>query len=226
MGMLSFRWPWRPRPVPDVLGEASPPAADAVRPMPVALPPPGAPLLPLRSMGARERRVALLRVVIDPTLAWMATMGVPTGDRARVMLLAIAGQESAAMARRQVPVAHAMGLWQFERGGGVAGVLAHRASMDLAGRICAARQVQPATSAVHAALEHDDVLACAFSRLLLWTDPLPLPEVGQEDDAWRYYVRVWRPGAYLKPPFSLRNLPPPSDRWPANYRQAAGLVRE
>jgi hypothetical protein len=53
----------------------------------------------------------------------------------------------------------------------------------------------PATdAAVYAALEHDDVLAAAFARLLLWTDPEPLPAVGEVQRAWALYLRTWRPG--------------------------------
>jgi hypothetical protein len=33
----------------------------------------------------------LLRLTVDPALAWLAGMGIKSDDRARVMLLAIAG---------------------------------------------------------------------------------------------------------------------------------------
>lgn len=204
----------------------APPAATVARPAGglADLPPPGAPVLALSRLDDAERRRVLLRAVVDPTLAWLAGMGVPSDDRARVMLLAIAGQESAVRERRQRPVAHAMGLWQFERGGGVAGVLTHRATMARAGAVCAARRVEPTASAVHAALERDDVLASAFARLLLWSDPRPLPGMAEELEAWRCYVRIWRPGAYLRPPWTLANLPPPSDRWAGNHRLARSAV--
>ncbi|MOA17734.1 hypothetical protein D3C78_1380020 [compost metagenome] len=47
---------------------------------------------------------------------------------------------------------------------------------------------------MYAALERDDVLAAALARLLLWTDPYHLPEVGDAEGAWDLYMRVWRPG--------------------------------
>jgi hypothetical protein len=126
------------------------------------------------------------------------------------MLLAIAGQEGDCLARRQVPVAHAMGLWQFERGGGVAGVLRHRASAPTAASWCLMRRVPDKPDAVHAALERDDVLACAFARLLLWTDAAPLPVT--EAAGWACYLRVWRPGK------------PHPERWARNWRLAHAAV--
>jgi hypothetical protein len=206
---------------PEVLPAPLPPAP----PVPAALPAPGAPLLALGPMAPAMRRAALLRGVVNPTLAWLSGIGIHGDDRARVMLLAIAGQEADCQHRRQIPVAHAMGLWQFERGGGVAGVISHRASAKPAATVLEARGVRAISGEVHKALERDDVLACAFARLLLWTEAPPLPAVGDELEAWRYYVRAWRPGAYLRPPYSIHNLPPPSARWAGNYRMAVEAVR-
>ncbi|MNL60597.1 hypothetical protein D3C87_1844250 [compost metagenome] len=52
----------------------------------------------------------------------------------------------------------------------------------------------PDAASVYATLEKDDVLASAFARLLLWTDPKALPDVGAKDAAWALYLRTWRPG--------------------------------
>ena len=52
--------------------------------------------------------------------------------------------------------------------------------------------------AVYNALEHDDVLAMGFGRLLLWTDPKALPGLNDVDGAWQLYLRTWRPGAYTR----------------------------
>lgn len=68
-----------------------------------------------------------------------------------------------------------------------------------------------AVSLVHAALEHDDVLAAAFARLLLWTDPFRLPTKSDAAGGWDLYLRTWRPGK------------PHPARWPARY---AAAVRE
>lgn len=109
------------------------------------------------------------------------------------MLLAIGLQESRLTHRRQIG-GPARGLLQFELGGGVRGVLRHRSSREHAQAVCRARDVIATESAVYAALEHDDVLAMAFGRLLLWTDPKALPALGDEQAAWDLYLRTWRPG--------------------------------
>lgn len=128
---------------------------------------------------------------IAPALALLpARMNSPAAE---VMLLAIGLQESRLTHRRQIG-GPARGLWQFERGGGVRGVLLHPASREHAAKVCAARGVEPSEAAVYNALEHDDVLAAAFARLLLWTDPLPLPAPGRADAGWNLYLRTWRPG--------------------------------
>lgn len=133
--------------------------------------------------------------------------------QARVMLLAIGWQESAFVHRVQVR-GPARGFWQFERGGGVIGVLGHTASALQAQRLCVSRKVEPVSTDVYRAIAHDDILAAGFARLLLWTDPKPLPKIGDEAGAWSLYERTWRPGK-----------PHPS-RWPANYRRAVRLITE
>lgn len=127
--------------------------------------------------------------------------------KARLMLLAIGLQESRFEHRRQIG-GPARGLWQFERGGGVRGVLLHSSSKWIALDVCRARGVDPTESAVYAALESDDLLACAFARLLLYTDPKPLPAPGYVAAAWDYYIRTWRPGK------------PHRKTWDALYAQA------
>ncbi|MBW8268277.1 hypothetical protein [Caldovatus aquaticus] len=135
----------------------------------------------------------LLRLTVRPVLAWMdQACRIPHSAEAEVMLLAVAKQETDLRHRRQIPVAHAMGLWQFERGGGVAGVLRHPATRERARFVCGALLVRPESETVWAALEQNDALACAFARLLLWTDPMPLPRA--EGPAWDCYLRLWRPG--------------------------------
>jgi len=112
---------------------------------------------------------------------------------AEVLLLAIGLQESGLIHRHQLG-GPAHGLLQFERGGGVRGVMNHPASKDHAARVCVERGVEPTVAAAFDAIEFDDVLAMAFGRLLLWTDPKPLPDVQDVNGAWDLYLRVWRPG--------------------------------
>ena len=150
--------------------------------------------------------------ILDAALAGLPpSMDTP---QARVQLIAIALQESRLIHRAQLvkgkPGAKgpARGLWQFELGGGVAGVLTHPASMhhaliDATGR---------SNRDVWLALETDDVLACRLARLLLWTDPRPLPKRGDAAAGWNYYIRTWRPGK------------PHPGTWGAFWREAEALV--
>ena len=117
---------------------------------------------------------------------------------AAVLLLAIGLQESLFKHRRQMGNGPARGFWQFEKMGGVADVLQHRTTATLAMETCRARGVTAVTDDVHTALEHDDVLGAAFARLLLWTDPKPLPALNDIDGSWQLYLRTWRPGAYTR----------------------------
>lgn len=133
-----------------------------------------------------------------------------------VMLLSIFQQEGAAQFRIQQPNGPAKGFWQFESGGGVKGVMTHKASKDLAKYLCDELGVPFERKAVYDALELDDRLACGFACLLLYTDPRPLPEVddvisAMEPDksySWRYYYDNWRPGK------------PHPEKWRANHNRA------
>lgn len=113
--------------------------------------------------------------------------------RARVLLCAIGLQESRFKHRLQIR-GPARGFWQFERGGGVRGVLTHKASRLDAAKICFVRGCGNTLSVVYDRVATDDVLAACFARLLLYTDPAALPELGERDKAWDYYIRCWRPG--------------------------------
>ena len=112
---------------------------------------------------------------------------------ARCQMLAIGLQESRFLHRRQIG-GPARGFWQFEKGGGVRGVLFHATTQEQAQVVCKARGVPATMDAVYEALDKDDVLAAAFARLLLWTDPRPLPALGDAGTAWALYQRTWRPG--------------------------------
>lgn len=127
---------------------------------------------------------------------------------AELILLAIGLQESRFTHRRQIG-GPARGFWQFERGGGVAGVIRHPVSREHALKACHARSVSPVPEQVYQRLETDDVLAAAFARLLLWTDPARLPKVGDSVQAWDLYLRTWRPGK------------PHPDTWGDLYAEAA-----
>ena len=130
---------------------------------------------------------------------------------ARVIMLAIAYQESALQHRRQVG-GPARGYWQFEQGGGVRGVLRHTASQPHIRKVLAALDYDPNSeaSACYSAIEHNDILAASFARLLLWTDAETLPS--DENAAWDLYLRTWRPGK------------PHPGKWAQNYMKAQHVI--
>lgn len=114
---------------------------------------------------------------------------------ATAMLIAIALQESDKLqARTQYAGGPARGFWQFEKGGGVVGVLSHPATKTHIERVITALSYQPTANQCHVAIEHNDMLACAFARCLLWTLPDALPSVEDADEGWRQYLAAWRPG--------------------------------
>lgn len=136
-----------------------------------------------------------------------------TTPEARAMLIAIGLQESRFEYRRQVE-GPARGYWQFELAG-VRGVVNHKAS------------AQPAASAlqnmgyydctpeqIHMAITDNDILACVFARLLLWTLPGPLPQRLDSVEGYAQYFQAWRPGK------------PHRDSWDAFYERAWQLIRE
>lgn len=147
----------------------------------------------------------LIHTTISPALTFLPPA--MTSPAARILLLAIGLQESRFLHRRQIN-GPARGFWQFEKNGGVLGVLTHPSSRDAAHNLCAARNVPPLSASVYSALETDDVLAAGFARLLLWTDPWRLPAPGDADGAWALYLRTWRPGK------------PHPHTWAALYAQA------
>lgn len=139
-----------------------------------------------------------LRSALVPALACLPQQ--MDSPEARVAVLAAGLQESRLTARWQrvagKPRAKgpARGLWQFERGGGVSGVLRHPASRYWAVALCTARACPPKEAAVWLRLETDDVLAAGFARLLVFADRARLPKLEEPDKAWRLYLRTWRPG--------------------------------
>ena len=106
------------------------------------------------------------------------------------MLVAIGMQESRFKHRRQIN-GPARGYLQFEIAG-VRGVLTHPASREHAQSILRTLDYPNDAEAVYSALEHNDVLAAVFGRLLLYTLPESLPSTASE--GWRQYMAAWRPG--------------------------------
>jgi hypothetical protein len=111
---------------------------------------------------------------------------------AKAMLMAIAMQESRWDERRQIG-GPARGFWQFEFGG-VRGVLAHKVSQPLIFSVLDRLDYDHVPATSYAAIEHNDVLAFAYARLLLWTLPNALPGREEAGEGWEQYLAAWRPG--------------------------------
>lgn len=144
--------------------------------------------------------------------------------QATVLLLSIQLQEAPNREQKQIG-GPAVGTYQFERGGGIAGVLRHEASRALAVAVCKALGVPPTVDGVATALQNtNDTLDAALARLLLWTDRPPLPALGDVDGAFEVYLRVWRPGAYHRGTAAAqRKL---REKWGRNYAKALARVAE
>lgn len=153
--------------------------------------------------------------IVDPGLAVLSRCSkITPSDPARVMLVAIGGQESGLIVRRQQPDnGPARGWYQFESGGGVAGVLTHAASKEPAQGLCDRLIVPCDQATVYEAIAWCDPLATGFARLLLYTDAAALPSLGKEQAAWDYYLRNWRPGK------------PHPETWHTHYAAAVHAVQ-
>lgn len=153
--------------------------------------------------------------ILTPAFSLLNT-GTPTGRNydtgaARVMLLSIGLQESRFEHRKQIG-GPARGFWQFENGGGVKGVLTHVASSKEIERILARLEISKTD--VYTAIAWHDPLAAVMARLLLYTDRRPLPSpYASSEDAWQYYLSIWRPGK------------PHRDSWDACHKQAVDLIK-
>jgi hypothetical protein len=156
----------------------------------------------------------LLQTAIIPALAELAARGIPDTRDARRFLLAIALQESGLNHRRQVvdggEVGPACSFWQFEKGGGCKGALAHHAAAPHMAAICTAFNVSADPASLWAAIQYQDIVAAAAARLLVYTLPSALPT--QAATGWAQYVSAWRPGK-----------PRPAD-WPYAWNTATSAV--
>lgn len=158
---------------------------------------------------------AFFQSIVNPGLSVLVrTSGLPVtrvaDSRARLLLVAIAGQESGWDARRQEP-GPARGWWQFEAGG-INGVMNHPTSGPVLAKLCAELVIPYEPDVLYEATAWHDHLATGLARLLLWTDQRTLPAIDDADGAWSYYERNWRPGK-----------PRPQD-WRQNYAQAKTAI--
>lgn len=136
-------------------------------------------------------------------------------QKATAMLLAIIGQESQFRYRRQMGGGPARGFLQFERGGGVRGVVTHPDTRDYLRAALVTLRYEAAigqTLMIYQAIEHNDILAVVCGRLLLWTVPGRLPGRDDPAEGWKQYLEGWRPGA------------PHRSTWESNYAMAWSIV--
>lgn len=154
-----------------------------------------------------------LDTIVDPGLKFLyETTSVPVTDAARVIVLAIAGQEGNWQYRQQIG-GPAHSFWQFEEGGGVRGVLEHPTTRFKIKAVCDRLGVLCDTHSVYMDMVDNDLLACSMARLLLYTDPAALPVVGDDASAWDYYQRNWLPG-----------MPHP-EHWPGIYARSMAAMK-
>ena len=123
----------------------------------------------------------------------------------------------------------ARGIWQFEKNGGVKGVLAHRSTKDAAVSAMKALglnmdgNLEFQVAAVYEELRNkNDVVDAVFARLLYWSDALPLPKLGDAEGSHLCYLRNWRPGAWTNGNADERKKL--HDKWLANYAEALEVV--
>ena len=145
----------------------------------------------MQPLTPAQRCAAIIEYAINPAMALLPPK--MTSDKATVMLLAIGLQESRLTHRKQIG-GPAKSFLQFESGGGVKGVMTHSASSAPAQALCQSLAVPFDRSAIFQSMEFNDILAFGLGRLLLYTDPKALPEIGGAQAAWDLYQRVWRPG--------------------------------
>lgn len=151
----------------------------------------------------------LYQAAIKPALSVLPPA--MTSPQACVMLLAIAGQESAFLSRWQKGGGPARGYWQCEREAvedvwqrqhaNIQQVLIDLDYVGVSGE-----------SGMWAALPYDATLAAAVARLILYLDRAPLPATNDPETAWDYYLRCWRPGR------------PDKNRWPNAHKTAVNVV--
>lgn len=159
----------------------------------------------------------LLKYGVIPALTELAHLGIPDSPQSRRFLVAIALQESKINHRRQLTASGAengpaASFWQFEKGGGCAGLFRHHATEDKIVRICSIFNIEANAASLWEAMRFNDIVAAAAARLLIYTlpDKLPLNSV----DGWAQYLDAWRPGK------------PHESTWAAHWVSAGRVVQE
>jgi hypothetical protein len=130
-------------------------------------------------------------LIIKPPLKWL---GEPYDSLEAVVMLIAIGMQESHFSHRTQSGGPARGLWQFEVAGGCA---EFEMRPELAPFRKAAQALNFPISRARTAIaigQGADTLACIMARSVLWLEKKPLPEIGDEEEAWRQYLRRWRPG--------------------------------
>lgn len=127
--------------------------------------------------------------------------------KTRVLLLSIGLQESKFIDRVQLGGGPAHSFWQ-EEPNGIKAVLNNNITRPYMLAACQKLHVAADWQSIYQAVILNDELGCVVARLLLYADYNPLPEIGDSQGAWKYYLRNWKPGK-----------PRPLD-WLPNYKLA------
>ena len=135
--------------------------------------------------------------ILVPGIAWCQTVipEVPWQRNARVLGLAIAGQESGWEYRVQLDGGEGHSFWMFETIG-VDGVLSDPLVGPMARSLARAAGVAVTAQDIWEtiATPRGDALAVGLMRLLLYSDPLPIPPPYAPISCYDYYDHLWRPG--------------------------------
>lgn len=114
-------------------------------------------------------------------------------SRAALLLLATALQETGGSTRVQIN-GPARGLSQLQLNY-IEDIAVNPASREKFIAFCGALGVPFAPRALYGRLTSNDELNFGLDRLGYWCVPSPLPQVGDSDGAWTYYLECHKPGA-------------------------------
>lgn len=111
------------------------------------------------------------------------------------LLIATGMQESRFVYTRQIN-GPARGYWQFESGGGLIGIMSHVSSKDHLKNVTKRFDLPWDRTTLFKRIEEDRLFAAICARLLYFTDRMEIPAATYENEqeAWVYYIRNWRPG--------------------------------
>ncbi len=165
---------------------------------------------------------ALLNTAILPALRLLPPQML--SDNAAALILMICIQESDLRSRWQIVDVNrpqvkgpARGFPQFEKGtrtsrGGVWGCYLHEASRFWLADLCKVRGIAFTPDEIWLSMEKDDIFAMGVARLMLFTDPKKLPDMGNASACWETYKRIWHPGR------------PKPDSWPRAHTETLTAI--